>query len=222
MSKIKLTDAPIEYKIYSLLAADAKLKRIDRGILPVDIDFKTGLSVDLFEEVHMSHGAPVYKQFYTDATSDENGVITYSNPIVRIDYTFDRDSISLAKSCTQEFRWYDTNNNLSVECKTIKDFYNTVEAMAETELRRRNVINDLKVKTIGLLMYTRQLSQADAAQTGRGFLAAYKAEIYNYIDEANTGFADAVTSAPVNDYPWLDDMTPYGVTIRQFILNGIA
>lgn len=194
---------------------------MDKTRLPVDIDFKTGLSCDLYEEVHMSKGAPIYKQFYTDA-SDATGTIVYTNPIVRIDYTFDRDSISLAKSCTQEFRWYDTNGNLSTECKTVKDFYNTTEAMAEAELRRRNVINDLKVKTIGLLMYTRQLSQADAAQAGRGFLATYKAEIYNYIDEANTGFADAVTAASISDYPWIDDMTPYSVTIRQFILNGIA
>jgi len=207
-----------KYKIYDLVV-DATA--VNRSQLPVDIDFKTGLACGLYEEVHMTHGAPVYKQFYTDASMDENGITTYTNPIVRIDYTFDRDSISLAKSCTQRFRWYDTDGNLSDGYKDVKDFYNTTESMAEAELRRRNVINDLKVKTIGLLMYTRQLSKADAAQTGRDFLANYKAEIVDYIDEANVSFADAVTVASAETYPWLDDMTPYGITIRQFILNGL-
>lgn len=217
--QIKLTDVPPEYKIYSLLVDS---KDMDRKKLPVDIDFKTGLSVNLYKEVTMEDGAPVYKKYYTAAVMNENGSIAYSNPVVRIDYTFERDSISLAKSCTQKFRWYDTNDNLSEEYKEVKDYFNASESMDEAEQRRSNIISDLKVKTIGLLMYTEQLSQAAAAELGRSFLAAYKVEIYNYIDEANTGFMDAVENASADIYPWLENMTSYNITIRQFILNGLS
>lgn len=212
----------VEYKIYALLEDGSQYKDGNRSRLPVDIDFKTSLTVDLFKEVIMEDGAPVYKQYYTDAELDENGTVVYSNPIVKIEYEFDRDSISLARSCTQRFKWYDTEGNLSTEYKEVKDFFNTSEKMAEAEQRRSNIIADLKVKTIGLLMYTEELSQVDAADLGRPFLAAYKAEIYNYIDEANTGFADEVGSASAETYPWLDNMTPYAVTIRQFIVNAIS
>lgn len=198
-----------------------KFTDADKSVLPVDIDFKTGLSVNLYKEVVMLHGAPVFKTYYTDATIGENGSVTYSNPVVKIEYTFDRDSISLAKSCTQRFRWYDMDGNISDGYKDVVDLFNTSEKIAEAEQRRGNIIADLKVKTVGLLMYTEQLSQTDAAALGRPFLAAYKNEIYNYIDEANTGFADAVTAASSETYPWLENMTPYSITIRQVILNAL-
>lgn len=207
-----------EYKIYALMLSNSR----DRSILPVDIDFKTGLAVDLYKDVLMSAGAPVSKTYYTDASISEQGVITYSNPIVKIEYTFDRDSIGLARSCTQKFKWYDIDGVLSTEYKEVTELLNTVEKIAEAEQRRGNIIADLKVKAIGLLMYTQQISQVDATALGRPFLAAYKQDIYNYIDEANTGFAASVTGASAETYPWLDDMTPYSVTIRQFILNAIA
>lgn len=219
MKNIKLTDAPPEYKIYHLLPY---VYMGDKGKLPVDIDFKTGLSIGLYKEVIMDGGAPVYKKYYTGATSDEAGFITYSGPVVKIEYTFERDDLSLAKSCTQRFYWYDTNGNLSVCYKEIRDFFNTAESIAEAEQRRGNVIADLKIKVIGLLMYTEGISQPAAAELGRPFLAAHKADIYNYIDEANTGFSDAVGAASAETYPWLDNMTPYGVTIRQFIINGVS
>lgn len=206
-----------QFKIYDLIDG-----AYDRERLPVDIDFKTGLNTALYQETIMDHGSPVYKQYYTSAVSNDDGSVTYSNPIVRIDYTFDRDSLSLAKSCTQRFRWYDTTGTLSTDYKDVKDFFNSVESMAESVQRRSNIIDDLKVKTIGLLMITQQISEADAAALGRIFLAAYKVEIYNYIDEADTDFAAAVAAAPANTYPWLDSMTPYGVTIRQFIVGGLS
>jgi hypothetical protein len=211
-----------KYKLYDLMPNPEKFTDEDKSVLPVDIDFKTGLSVNVYKEVVMLHGAPVSKTYYTDATVGENGSITYSNPIVKIEYTFDRDSISLAKSCTQRFRWYDTDGNISEGYKDVVDLFSTTEKIAEAEQRRGNIIADLKLKTIGLLMYTEQLSQPDAAELGRPFLAAYKQDIYNYIDEANTDFATSVTSAPIDDYHWLDNMTPYGVTIRQLILNAIS
>lgn len=208
-----------KFKIYDLMVDGASE---DKTRLPIDIDFRTALSVDLYQETVMDHGAPTHKQYYTNATMNEDGSITYSNPIVRIDYTFERDSISLAKSCTQRFKWYDTNGNLSSGYKDVKDFYNNVEAMAEAKQRRNNIIDDLKVKTIGLLMYTESISQADAADMGKGFLAQYKVEIYNYIDEANSDFHDAVSSASADTYPWLENATPYSMTIRQFILAGLS
>ena len=207
-----------KYKIYDYVAGDS----FDRERLPVDIDFKTGLTQDLFKEVTMSGGAPVYKKYYSGAVMNQDGSITYSNPIVKIDYTFERDAISLAKSCTQKIYWYDTTGAPSVQYKEVKDFFSYAESIAEAELRRSNIINDLKVKTIGLLMITEEITQADAAELGRVFLAAHKVEIYNYIDEANSAFYDAVTAASGVTYPWLDNMTPYSVTIRQFILNGIS
>lgn len=208
-----------KYKIYDLLVDSADLTAEDRSKLPVDIDFKTGLSIDLHKEVIMQQGAPVSKTYYTEATLNQNGTISYSNPIIKIEYTFERDGISLAKSCTQHFRWYDTEGNLSEGYKEVKDFFNTVEKIAEAEQRRGNIISDLKVKTIGLLMYTEQLSQQDATALGRPFLADYKQHIYNYIDEANVGFATVVTNDTT--YAWLDSITPYGITIRQYILNAI-
>lgn len=212
----------VEYKIYDLLANNNPQKGADRAILPVDVDFKTGLEIDLYKEVVMDHGAPVRKIYYTDAELNETtGVITYENPIVKIEYEFDRDSISLARSCIQKFYWMTTDDAWSEEYKTVKDFFNTAEKMAEAEQRRGNIIADLKVKTIGLLMITEEISQADAAEMGRAFLAAYKADIINYIDEANMGFYDAVEAASNVTYPWLENMTPYSVTIRQFILNGL-
>jgi hypothetical protein len=210
-----------KYKIYDLLL-DGHPSKGDWGRLPVDIDFKTGLSVDLYKDVVMSEGAPVAKTYYLDATIDENGVVTYSNPIVKIEYTFERDAISLAISCTQKFKWYDTDGVLSTEYKEVKDYYTYPEKIAEAELRRSNIIADVKVKVIGLLMLTEQITQPEAADLGRPFLAAYKNDIYNYIDEANTGFATAVTNASAETYPWLENQTPYSCTIREFILDAIS
>lgn len=206
-----------QFKIYEFVPGN-----YENTVLPVNIDFKTGLTRALYQETIMDHGAPVYKQYYTDATMEEDGSITYSNPVVRIDYTFERDSISLAKSCTKRFKWYYTNGDLSEGYKDVKDFFNNVESMAEAKQRRSNIIDDLKVKTIGLLMITESISQADAADMGKAFLAMYKVEIYNYVDEANTAFHDAVVIASAETYPWLDNMTPYSITIRQFILAGLS
>jgi hypothetical protein len=211
-----------EYKIYDLLASNSPFINVVRTSLPVDIDFKTGLSVDLYKEVIMSGGAPVYKKYYTNASIDGAGVVTYSNPIVKIDYTFVRDSISLAKSCMQKIYWYDTDGGLSAQYKPVENFFTYAESIEEAELRRSNIINDLKVKTIGLLMITESITQVAASDIGKIFLAAYKPEIINYIDEANPGFVVAVAAASIVTYPWLENMTPYSITIRQFILNGLA
>lgn len=209
-----------EYKIYQyLLAGNDYTPRVNWTRLPEDIDFKIGLSVTLYKNVVMSGGAPLYKEYYVDAAVGNDDVIVYSNPIVRIDYTFERDSISLAKSSTQTIRWYDMEGNLSLDFKVIKEYYNNSEALDEAALRRTNIINDLKVKTIGLIMITNSMSQIDAASLGKIFLGGYKMEINNYIDEANMEFKTIVQNVSSITYPWLDNMTPYGITIRQFILN---
>jgi hypothetical protein len=207
----------VEYRIYDLL-----IPGLDRHRLPTDIDFKTALTGNLFKEVTMLHGAPVHKIYYMAAEAAQNGAIIYSVPAVRIDYFFERDSISLAKSCTQEFRWYDTFGNLSAEFKTVKDYFNAEESLTEATQRRNNIVSDLKVKIIGLIMYTTQVTQAAAADTGKAFLTTYKIELINFIDEANPAFLGAVTNASAETYPWLDNMTPYGVTIRQVIINGLS
>lgn len=206
------------YKIYDLMPkAD-----YDRTKLPLDTDFKTGLEANLYKEVTMVNGAPLRKTYYAQADVQEDNTILYSNPIVKIEYEFERDSISLAISCTQKFYWMDVNENWSETCKSVKDYFSYAESIAEAEQRRRNIISTLKVETIGLLMQTEGITQEAAAELGRVFLAVYKAEIINYIDEANSDFSLAVTNASALTYPWLENDIGDGTTIREFILNGLV
>lgn len=218
-----------EYVIYDLLPDDSPWQHLDQRYLPCDIDFKTALTTKLFPDWKKEKGAPTQVIYYRDSILLGQGNQSFSSPVVKIDFTFIRDSITLVQKKIRKIYWMDRSGNWSTDYKLMIEHPTKEQQIEEAEQRRKNIISALKVDTIGLLMYTgdgvtaNPMTEEAAADLGRVFLSQYKPEIIDYIDEATDSFLNATQSASIVDYPWLENIVPgVGITIRQYIIAAIS
>lgn len=211
-----------DFLIYDLLPDESPALHNAPDKLPLDVDFKTGLKTKLFPEWKMVKGAPEEVIYYKNCQPLGLGNYSYSDPIVKIMFSFDRDGLGLAIQKIRRIYWFTDAGTWSEEFKEMTEVFTNSEAIAEAEKRRKNIIDALKVETIGLIMLTMGVDQKTAAGLGTLFLSEFKVNIIDYIDESNPSFLSAISSADAVKYPWLENLvpkTPY--SIRQYMASKI-
>lgn len=107
--------------------------------------------------------------------------------------------------------------------KTTYKYYSPEESLKLGERRRRNVISDLKIGSIGLLQMISGLTQIDATMTGMGFLAVVTNEITQYIEGIEDPLKNKVMTCNEAGCEWLDNEIPGmgGATVRQYLYSAI-
>lgn len=107
--------------------------------------------------------------------------------------------------------------------KTSLKYYSSEESLKLGERRRRNVISDMKISSIGLLQAISGLSQIDATMQGMAFLAMVTNEITQYIEGIEDPLKTKVITCSEAGCEWLDNVIPNtgGITVRQYLYSNI-
>lgn len=208
-------------KIYRFISNIFRI--FDKTISPIEIDYVTGLTVKLHRKSILVRGECRSEEFY----ENYNGT-TYSNLIVKENHSFTRDSLGFAIKRDTVINWYNEDGTINALAKNLPKYYSSVEQIEEGKTRRGNLVNALQIPTIGLISIAMIGSTAATMAViieGRRFMADYKLEFDMFISESNKTMLECLNNPAhpkyiaVSNYSWIDFMTPYGVTIRNYIYN---
>lgn len=216
------------WKIYDFLTTK-KLR--DTSQVPLDLDFRTSLTKVLHRKSTLIKGECVKEEYYENCNVDAQGNLTYSNLIVGEHHSFIRDPLGFPVMRNSHLHFYDKNGAESPESKHWTKFYSMLEKIQEGKTRRGNLVDNLQMPCVGLIsiaMTGNPVPTSAVILEGRSFLFDYKKEFDAFVDESNRDvvacFADAnhPRYASASKYSWINAMTPYGVTIRQFLIGELT
>jgi len=193
---------------------------------PFDIDFVSGLEIKLHRKSNIVKGECTYEEFYEDYTDS-----TYTNLVVREESVYVRDSLGfpLYKDVTVKYAL--EGGGFYAKEKKWRKYYSSLEQIQEGKTRRGNLVSNLQKPVMGLISLA-MLGNTNATPAvileGRRFLADFKNEFEVFISDSNKEIIKClndvnhpkhVTSA---NYSWIDFTTPYGFTIRQYLIGELS
>lgn len=118
--------------------------------------------------------------------------------------------------------WYLTSGSVGAH-KTTYKYYSAEESLKLGERRRRNVISDLKIYSIGLLQQISGLTQIEATMAGLDFLSLVTMEVTKYVEGVEEPLKEKVMTCNEEGCAWLNAEIPGmgGVTVRQYLYSAI-
>jgi len=118
--------------------------------------------------------------------------------------------------------WYLSDETVGAH-KTSNKHYSVEESLKLGERRRRNIISDLKISSIGLLQMISGLTRIEATMQGMEFLGVVTAEITQYIEGMEDLLKTKIMTCNESGCEWLDAVIPNagGITVRQYLYSGI-
>ena len=160
------------YKLYDFLSDDAMEGMfLNPKSTPKSIDYKKHVSQRFhpdyqFDKFGFLTGCTYYENL--SVSYDQYGftVFTYDNPIVdyTANYTFADNGYVSTRTITR--KWYMMDGTLSDDAKTTFKVYAPMVARDEARRRRKNLINNLLIKTVGLFIMTSpDLDNVEEAET---------------------------------------------------------
>jgi hypothetical protein len=221
-------DAVSYWKIYDFVADKKKFNTTQS---PIDLDFRSGLTVMLHRKSQVVKGECIKEEYYQNCSVDQVGNLTYTNLVVSEHHTFTRDSLGFPVYRASYLKYYDKNGVASEPVKTWVKFYSQLEKIQEGKTRRGNLVDNLQMPCIGLISIAltgSPIPSTSVILTGRAFLYDYKKEFDAFVDESNREIVACLQNptnskyASASKYPWINSMTPYGVTIRQFLIGELT
>lgn len=220
--------ATIYYKIYDFVADK---KKYDTTKPPIDLDFRCGLTLMLHRKSQVVKGECIKEEYFETCSVDQFGNLTYTNLIVSEHHTFTRDPLGFPVYRASHLKYYDKNGVASQPVKSWVKFYSSLEKIGEGKTRRANLVDNLQMPVIGLISIALNGTPSPTSQViliGRNFLFDYKKEFDAFVDESNKEIISCLQNASnprymsASKYPWINSMTPYGVTIRQFLMGELS
>jgi len=120
----------------------------------------------------------------------------------------------------QQIDWYLDDGSVGAT-KNTKKHYSLEESIKLGETRRRNVISQLKIETIGLIQLVSGLSQVNATMVGMAFLGEVTDEISQFIEGIEDPLKNKILTC--DHHAWLDEEIPDtgGVKVREYLYNSV-
>lgn len=200
---------PMACKIY---------RYIDEAVTPESTpprghNYRTGLTGGLYSDRKFVKGELQSVDWYADKAKTDLVVS------VKIQYT--RDPLGFAVERWTTRTWYREDGEPHPLVKKTPKEYDDLSQIDEGIRRRGNIVKILQKPMLGLLVMTSPgVSQISLVIEGRRFLSDYKVDFDNFRDVSNHHVLDRLAND--TEYPWLDNMTPYGITIRQFLIQNLT
>jgi len=198
----------------------------DKGVPPQAIDFVTGTTIKLHRKSTVVKGECQKEEYY----SAYDGV-TYTDIVVEEISTFNRDALGFPVSRSTAISWYKNSGTKHDTTKSWLKYYSNLEKIQEGKTRRGNLLSNLQMPCIGLISIA-MIGHTDATPEvileGRRFLGTYSKQFTVFVDDSNKEMLDCLSDPLHPNYvsaevfTWIDSMTPYGITIRQFIINEMT
>jgi hypothetical protein len=194
---------------------------------PKEHDFVVGLSIKMHEKVTMVKGEVQKKEHYANF----NGT-TYSDLIVVEDIVYNRNALGFAVSRTTTRKWICEDQSVHPDTKISLKYYSANDQIEEGITRRGNLIKSIQQPVMGLIAFA-WYQNPYAVNTavildGRKFLLEYQQEFNAFVNESNKAILECLGTssnpryADVSKWTWIDSMTPYGITIRQYIISQLT
>lgn len=222
-------DAALKYyKIYDFVLDK---KKYNTAQPPIDLDYRSGLIIMLHRKSTVVKGECTKEEYYELCSVDQYGNLTYSNLVVSEHHVFTRDALGFPVYRSSHLKYYDKNGVASDAFKPWIKYYSGLEKIGEGKIRRANLVDNLQMPTIGLISIALTGSPNPTSQViiiGRNFLFDYKKEFDAFVDESNKEILSCLQNASnprymsASKYPWINSMTPYGITIRQFLTSELT
>lgn len=212
----------LELKIFKYVNEYTK----DKTIPPFDLDFVTGLTVKLHRKSTIIKGECTEEEYFANYDGS-----LYSDLIVKEETLYIRDALGFPISKTASLIWYRNNSAEHESKKTWVKYYSNLEKIQEGKTRRGNLVSNLQMPCIGLISIAMTGAQDPTTAVileGRRFLADYSKEFTVFIEDSNRDIVQCLSDsnhskyAHQSNYTWIDTMTPYGITIRQFIISELT
>jgi len=226
------------FMIYHFISDDVveRMGEINFFTTPKSINYKMDLSIRLHPELFFSDEGWLVKVIYYEKliiTLDNYGfrVFNYTTPVVKYDanYVVDFDGYVTERVITRV--WARMCGGWDEDVKTSIKFYEPVLARVEGVKRRRNLINNLLISTIGLIIITEPTlnNVSDAETHAIPFMHEMEAAIGAYYESGSKkdingnpcAMVEIITSStygPLDNFvPGTDDT----VTIRMYLLSKI-
>lgn len=190
----------------------------NRKKAPKDLNYKTGLNINLHAKRTIVRGEVQKVEWYSDTG--------LTDKVIDVDIVYTRNPLGFADYRTTTRSWYRKNNTKDPDTKITTKYYshNPADQMVEARKRRNLLIDVLKVTTMGLITAGKTPAEAAAlVAEGRSFMDDHHTEIRMFIDEGNKTDLTTAWTADTN-YTWLDDVHNYpspGNTVRDFLLAEI-
>ena len=207
----------MDYKIWNYVLPGVQH---DEDQSPLDIDFKTGLTVRLHPERIFDNGVLVEVIHNLGTSVNPDGTLSFSDPVVQEKFEYTRDPYGFALYRVQTISWYLEDGTIGPDTKTLQKFYSPQERIAELERRRRNIVDNVKIIVIGAIAATQQVDTSEAVQLGRAFFDDHQIAIANYIESGGDALIQGVEGD--NTHVWLNNQIAPQVTIRAFLLNELT
>jgi len=208
---------PNEYKLYRYVDNPSDYAEDE---CPKGIDYKSGLNTNLHARRTFLKGELQRVEWFAgyDGT-------TYTDPIIDVNITYNRDPLGFAISRTTVREWYLEDGTKSPDTlTTVKWYSDAISRHKEGVRRRSNHILYLKEAVIGLMLDAGVDSNPGVViQLGRDFLEFYKIAIAAFEQDSQSTFKDSVTTDTI--HAWLDETPPMlggAVTIRQFVIAELT
>lgn len=220
---------PLKIKIYDFLSnRPFSCKQTP----PVSINFIVGLDIKLHRKSILVKGECIREEFYETASiHPTTGATVYSNLIVKEETTYTRNSLGFPISKVSIISYALEDGTFHPTTKTIFKIYSQLEQIDEGKVRRGNLVDNIQMPCIGLISFamTGSFNPTPAViLEGRRFMSSYKDEFELFVSSSDKTIISCLTTSTNARYissanfSWIDAMTPYQVTIRQYLTNELT
>jgi len=226
------------FKLYNYLSKDTiENNNISNLFLvPKSIDYKQEIDGNLNPEYTFDeNGWLVEATYYENVTLTQNAMgftqYDYDNPILKVEAVYNMKPDGYVGSREVTRRWYRMDGTLDPDSKVTNKVYTPMSARDEGKRRRRNLVNELMIETVGLFIMTSgDLSDVPTAESDAMPLlkeiSSGISDYYEYGSKIDTQGNDFLLKSQIinSTYSRLDNYVPNTndtVTIRQYLISKI-
>lgn len=226
------------FKIYDLVSEDVySYKNItDKHITPKSIDYKKEINGRLHPKyVFDNHGWLVECEYFRNLEISQNQLgfteYDYSDPILKYEAVYEMKPDGYVGSRTVTRRWYRLDGTLDSDAKITTKFYEPMAARDEGKKRRRNIVNELMIETVGLFIMTSSdlndvpTAEADAIPFLKE-ISSGLTDYYEYGNKRDSHGNDFLLKQQILEsvYSRLNNFVPgtnNTITIRNFLISRV-
>ena len=208
---------PDDLKIYKYIPFEVE----DTSVPPVEHDYVTGLTTRLhpsFTDVYQGEIREV--TYYGSASQDPTtGIVTYSDPIVRENFVYYRDSVGFARQRVQTITWIKIDESDHGTTKTRLKIYESFESLVEGKRRRSHLTDRMAMELSQWLAVTQTHlpTTQERLQLGRDFLRTHHDSFDLFVEVSDHQIVYDVRNDAIPDNSWLDDTWDGVITCREWI-----
>lgn len=213
-----------EYRILAFAEGIADVTTLDykvgltQRLAPKTIFNDKGVLIRIEYYPNSSLNALGQEVFEGDVVVSEDDVYFREGPSNALGVSGPDTSFALFRDKT--ISWYRNDGTIGAS-KTLRKTYGPAQRLAESERRRRNVIDLLQQQLLGLLIGGLGFTQGETILQLQTFDALHLPYTSSYLSNGNE-LPLIASIASDTEHPWLDVEVQEGVTVRQVILSRLT